>query len=680
MPHTLDQILPSLQALGSLGYWLVGLASTLEAFFVTGVVVPGTLVVDAGGMLVQRGLLDFFDLLWFVAIGSVIGSEASYWTGRLAMNRLASLQRIEGSAAFARAQRLFARRGALALVIGRFLGPVAGLMPLVAAIAGMERRRFLIWNIVGSLPYALAHVALGYALGGALGRIGGSFTRAAILAGAVALLILILWGILYSVLRLLPLALAILGAAARGVSEIPAVARWLAGHPGVVGWFAARAARATFTGLPLSLLTLVFLYIGTVWIDSVADFALDAPVVQLDLRLAELVHHFWSPVPLRIATWITALGGWQVVTSLMAAALLWLMLAGRRALAAGLVVSALGNTLTVAVLKRVFDRPRSPLGYFIETSGSFPSGHAAASVAIYGMLVYVLWRTQKLRTETALLMAGLLAFVIGLSRIYLIEHYLSDVLNGWLVGALWLTLGIAVAEWRASRPGGAKAEVRGGWRIAGLAASVALVGLAALNFWRYDPPRNLPPRMQEVRLTAPQDLTRLTGFPTMTDSLLGSPVRAVSLIVLAQDQAALDAAMRAAGWRAAGRPRPAAILGAVVESVDGAEDPTVETVAHFWREQPDDLAFLSPPAGHAATFTARFWATEYIIGTKHLFVGAVGADEAGATVSRDAGNPLEHALPAQGAADLGRIVLPGSTPEGAPLPFAPATVTVLSLP
>ena len=152
------------------------------------------------------------------------------------------------------------------------------------------------------------------------------------------------------------------------------------------------------------------------------------------------------------------------------------------------------------------------------------------------------------------------------------------------------------------------------------------------------------------------------------------------MIVLALDQAALDAAMRAAGWRAAGRPRPAAILGAVVESVDGAEDPTVETVAHFWREQPDDLAFLSPPAGHAATLTARFWATEYIIGTKHLFVGAVGADEAGARVSRDAGNALEHALPAQGAADLGRIVLPGSTPEGAPLPFAPATVTVLSLP
>ena len=77
MTFSLDQILPSLQALGVLSYWLIGLASMFEAFFATGVVIPGTLIVDAGGILVQRGLLDFFDLAWFVALGSVLGSEMS---------------------------------------------------------------------------------------------------------------------------------------------------------------------------------------------------------------------------------------------------------------------------------------------------------------------------------------------------------------------------------------------------------------------------------------------------------------------------------------------------------------------------------------------------------------------------------------------------------------------------
>ncbi|UTH47624.1 hypothetical protein KBW81_13015 [Loktanella salsilacus] len=43
----------------------------------------------------------------------------------------------------------------------------------------------------------------------------------------------------------------------------------------------------------------------------------------------------------------------------------------------GLWIAAVGNQLTVTLLKSFFDRPRSDLGYFVETSGSFPSGHAA---------------------------------------------------------------------------------------------------------------------------------------------------------------------------------------------------------------------------------------------------------------------------------------------------------------
>ena len=60
---SIDQILPSLQSFGVFGYWLIGLASALEAFFLTGVIVPGTLIVDAGGLLVQQGLMDFLDLV-----------------------------------------------------------------------------------------------------------------------------------------------------------------------------------------------------------------------------------------------------------------------------------------------------------------------------------------------------------------------------------------------------------------------------------------------------------------------------------------------------------------------------------------------------------------------------------------------------------------------------------------
>ncbi len=49
---------------------------------------------------------------------------------------------------------------------------------------------------------------------------------------------------------------------------------------------------------------------------------------------------------------------------------------------------------------------------------------------------------------TALLAAGSLAVLIGGSRLYLIEHFLSDVVNGWIVGALWLVIGLGMGERR----------------------------------------------------------------------------------------------------------------------------------------------------------------------------------------------------------------------------------------
>lgn len=118
MPHTFDQILPSLEALGLWSYWVIGLASMLEALFATGVFVPGTLFVDAGGILVQQGVIDYFDLVWFVAIGSILGGELGYWAGVLARRGLNTRWKPENSPGYQKAERLFRRHGGLARFSG----------------------------------------------------------------------------------------------------------------------------------------------------------------------------------------------------------------------------------------------------------------------------------------------------------------------------------------------------------------------------------------------------------------------------------------------------------------------------------------------------------------------------------------------------------------------------------
>ncbi len=631
MPHALSQILPSLESLGIWSYWIIALAAMLEAFFVTGVFVPGTLVVDAGGVLVQHGALDFFDLAWFVAIGSILGGELSYQAGIWARKGMSTRWNPENSPSYQKAERLFRRYGGLALVLGRFSGPLAGLIPFAAAVSGMERRRFSRWNIVSGIPYALVHVALGYFLGDILTRLGPAATRVALFAGAVLLLLAVLWWLVIRIERLLPFVLSILGSVAEAIATNPQVRAWAARHPRLAGFLAHRLDTSRASGLTATLLGAAILYVLTIWAGSALDFLMAEPIVQADTRLANLIHAFRTPLLIRIAAHGTALGDWRVVASLMAATLGWLWIRRRPDLMLALMTAVAGDVVTVALLKRVFDRPRPGLAYFVETSGSFPSGHAAISVAFYGTLFFILWQMRRVGPIIAALLATTLAFAIGLSRIYLIEHYLSDVLNGWLVGTLWLLIGIALAQWwRETRPAGAAAPgpaLRGA--VLGLA--VLLCGFAGWQVATYDKARNVV-----IAQDADEIVTDIPGLfatgtvPGATESIVGTPLEPVNVLILARDAAAVDRAMSQAGWKPAERPTPAGLARAAWALLTSIEDDRAPVTPYFWRGQPNDLAYEKPATDKtvARRHHIRLWRTNFVTPDGlRLFVGAASFDD-----------------------------------------------------
>lgn len=79
---------------------------------------------------------------------------------------------------------------------------------------------------------------------------------------------------------------------------------------------------------------------------------------------------------------------------------------------------------------------------------SFPSGHATQAVAVWGMAAAVVSTATSRPARRARLwgLAGLMALLVGLSRLYLGAHWLTDVLAGWALGALWLMAVLAVAR------------------------------------------------------------------------------------------------------------------------------------------------------------------------------------------------------------------------------------------
>ncbi|MGA7434308.1 MAG: phosphatase PAP2 family protein, partial [Solirubrobacterales bacterium] len=135
---------------------------------------------------------------------------------------------------------------------------------------------------------------------------------------------------------------------------------------------------------------------------------------------------------------ITDLGSTPVVLGLTAltGALLY---AGRKwTELAVLLLSTVVIFIGVDVLKETIDRPRPTGGLTGFSNASFPSGHAANSVFYVWLAVTIAVRLRPdMVRKTALVLTGILITgLIGLSRVYLGVHYLSDVNAGWALGAL----------------------------------------------------------------------------------------------------------------------------------------------------------------------------------------------------------------------------------------------------
>ena len=141
----------------------------------------------------------------------------------------------------------------------------------------------------------------------------------------------------------------------------------------------------------------------------------------------------------RLLTWLGGAVGAIVVTGLAAAAL-WR--ASRRGDAAFVVIAVVGITVLVAVLKAIYERARPDVGSAISLphSYSFPSGHAATAVVLFGAIGLSLAERARSRARAAawLVAAGLVALAIGASRFLLNVHFVSDVAAGFAVGLAWL--------------------------------------------------------------------------------------------------------------------------------------------------------------------------------------------------------------------------------------------------
>ena len=215
-------------------------------------------------------------------------------------------------------------------------------------------------------------------------------------------------------------------------------------------WLRRRLTPGQYLGLHLTLG--LALAAGFLWLFGglAEDVLTNDPLVRYDRAIAAYLHSLATPPLTTFFLIVTALGSIEAIVLLgvvVSAAFAW----RRRWLYLGTWLAAVGGGVVLnQLLKGLFARPRPffehPL--LVETSYSFPSGHAMESLVVYGMLAYfALLALKTWRARTAVVFGtALLVLLIGLSRMYLGVHYFSDVLAGYAAGGVWLCALITGAE------------------------------------------------------------------------------------------------------------------------------------------------------------------------------------------------------------------------------------------
>jgi undecaprenyl-diphosphatase len=429
--------------LGKWTYAIVGLLAFLETGAFVGLVAPGETFVLIAGAVAGQGVTSIVLTIAIVWFSAWLGDTTSFFIGRRLGRDFVlkhgprvplvpiTHERFEG------VEKFFDKHGGKTILIGRFIGLVRALAPFIAGSSGMRYRAFVPYSILGTGAWAAAFCLLGYALSQSLDKAGKIAGTGALIFGT--LVAIIVGSVVVSRYLREPENRAKLAAR---IEAIPVVRRflpqirfaWRRITPGNLG--------LEFTTLMAVLAVALFVLIGYAIVLSG-----DPGPTPGDSQAIDIVNNIRADWLTSLAKVVTALGSSAVLiplTVIVAGVLAWRRQWPELAVLVGGVLLIL---VAVPVIKDIVDRPRPAGGLVSAPDSSYPSGHAAHSVFYTWLALTVTVRVRPgWRYGTALMVGGLVVTAaVGLSRVYLGVHYLSDVSGGWALGVSAFTICAAVA-------------------------------------------------------------------------------------------------------------------------------------------------------------------------------------------------------------------------------------------
>ncbi len=169
-------------------------------------------------------------------------------------------------------------------------------------------------------------------------------------------------------------------------------------------------------------------------------------IVSIDTSVHAWFVHLRTAEVSDLFYWITLLGNWQTVALISCGVCVYAIRKKRWHMLLPIFVSLATSSATVFMMKILVARPRPEASLIDMHDFSFPSGHAAVAVSLYGFFTYQIFlHTHRSHVRCGIVVLGTtIVLLIGVSRLYLGVHYVSDVVVGYCIGFVGMLLGLSI--------------------------------------------------------------------------------------------------------------------------------------------------------------------------------------------------------------------------------------------
>ena len=638
--YIIDFLLPIIELLGYVSAWFILIIAFIESLAFLGLIIPGTIILVVFGFLAAKGLFNISELVLFAGIGALLGDTVSYYLGRkfskiFKNDKFLFLQKYIKSG-----ERFLLENGKKSIFLGRFAGSMRPIIPFVCGMQKNDPKKFFFWNIFSAFLWSLCYLLIGFFLGETWQVIKIWSPKIQVII-VVLIIILIIFSILKWLLLkkgkgLLRFLKSIFISIKKALAENAEVQKFIDAHPTVFGFIKNRLTRKKFSGLFLTIILILLFYILILMYGVTRDILTSSTIVKTDVRVENLFYAFRSLSNIKFFLWITILGKWQVATAgtLIFAVILWIW--NKKFYIIPLAISVVASSLFTYLGKFLFEVPRPIFPAYTESLFSFPSGHATVAFALYGFITYFLIRnTKSLKNKINAFFAGITVIaIVGISRIYLGVHFLSDILGGYLSGALWLLVAIWAAEWISFNKTNIKITEKRKRKVFATIILIFLwialyVGFAAT----YSPKLVSATEAHPINYISDDVLNIFSNgfnYPKYSETLSGTNQEPISLIIIAQSDQSLISAFNNAGWFLADKPNVNSMLKLGQAGILNQEYDKAPMTPVFWNGVVHDLGFQKPTSDKSvrSRHHTRFWKTDVELKDKgFIYVGTASLDE-----------------------------------------------------